>query len=336
MVLNILLCFLLLVPVVIRIRVLKLDYWTLGILVFAALSFIVDPFNSIMSAVRVISFMCIYILRSNGILTFRLKEFMKILVFLIFVSFVSQYCQFDYQYVNGFRRYSGIYYMHSAGFALINLLVFLYLMLTRNVEEENKSNKYSANTLVILVFIILFMTGSRSATLIALLGGLLYFTLKKKSNFLIFILLLFLVSTQLYIKLSETGLLYRINGLIENGLNDPSSQNRLNFLTHGFGLVEGLRVIFGFGVGKFDDLYFANFGERIAPHFYPLQWYVEGGLVYLFFWLMFYRTIFNNVTWNVRILMILYLVVASINNGEYYFGINILFIIILTQRFVKR
>jgi hypothetical protein len=101
-------------------------------------------------------------------------------------------------------------------------------------------------------------------------------------------------------------------------------------------LVEGVRIIFGFGVGKFDDLYFANFGERIAPHFYLLQWYVEGGIVYLFFWLKFYITIFNNLIWKERILMILYLVVASINNGEYYFGINILFIIILTQRFIKR
>lgn len=335
MMLNIFLCLLLIVPVVIHIRILKLDYWTLGILVFAVMSLIVDPLNSIMSAVRVISFMCVYILSSNNVLVLRLRELMLLVTSLIVISFIIQYSQSDYQYVNGFSRYSGIYYMHSAGFALISLLVFLYLMLQWAAKDRNETKKLLEYAILIVVFIILFMTGSRSATLIALGGGFLYYSTKNKYNIVILVLLLSFVAAQVYTKISESGLLYRISGLLENGLSDPSSQNRLKFLAQGFGFVEGVRTVFGFGVGKFDDLYFANFGERIAPHFYLLQWYVEGGIIYLFFWIKFYLGIFNRITWSYKILMILYLVVASINNGEYYFGINILFLVIVTQRLNK-
>ena len=335
MVLNLVLCLSLLVPVFIRIRVVKLDFWILGIIVFAVVSLILDPLNSVMSAIRVISFMCVYILISNGVIIIRLRQLMMLVTSLIVISFFIQYSQSDYQYLNGFRRYSGIYYMHSAGFALINLLVFLYLMRQWSIKDRNETNGLIDYTIILVVFLILFMTGSRSATLIALGGGSLYFSTKKKYNFVILVLLLSLLFAQVYTKILESGLMYRINGLIENGFSDPSSRNRLKFLTQGFSLVEGVRMFFGFGVGKFDDLYFANYGKRVAPHFYLLQWYVEGGIFYLFFWIKFYLGIFNRISWNDRILMILYLVVASLNNGEYYFGINILFIIILTQRFNK-
>ena len=336
MALNIVLCLSLLVPVIIRIRLLKFDYWILGILVFAFVSLIIDPMNSVMSALRVVSFMCAYLLTSNGVLILRLRQLMMLVTSLIVISFVIQYIQSDYQYINGFRRYSGIYYMHSAGFALISLLVFLYLTRQWAIKDRKETKRLCEYTILVVVFLILFMTGSRSATLIALLGGSLYFSAKKKYTFVVLAILLSVLFAQVYTKISESGLLYRINGLIDNGLNDPSSQNRVKFLTQGFGLVEGVRIIFGFGVGKFDDLYFAYFGKRVAPHFYLLQWYVEGGIIYLYLWIKFYLAIFNRISWNDRILMVLYLVVASINNGEYYFGINILFIITLTQRFKKK
>jgi len=308
---------------------LNLALESFGILIIAVMSFLIFPISTVMSFLRLSCYMMLYVLISNKALNFNVPYVVKIAAFLAIFAFGIQFLFSDYQYLNGFKRYSGLYYMHSAGFALLSqLLVFEYYLMS--FSGKNHYGSVIRKTFVlILLMVCLFMTGSRSSTIITFCG-LVYLNFRK--NMLRKVLGIFgilCLGIWLFPIIENSSYFYRINTLFSRGLVDASSQNRLSFLENGFGLVESEYMLFGYGVGRFDDLYVAEFGERLAAHFYPLQWFVEGGIVYVILWLTFYFRLLISVSHSRRILGLLFLIVASINNGEYYFSVYILFLLIM-------
>ena len=91
---------------------LNLALESFGILIIAVMSFLIFPISTVMSFLRLSCYMMLYVLISNKALNFNVPYVVKIAAFLAIFAFGIQFLFSDYQYLNGFKRYSGLYYMH--------------------------------------------------------------------------------------------------------------------------------------------------------------------------------------------------------------------------------
>jgi len=249
----------------------------------------------------------------------QLKLLVSIYVAVNFLILIYQYLVGDYEYINMTYRYSGIYYHHSSGASLMYQVLLGTIFLFRKFWHQIILSSLLA------AFIIL--TGSRTGLGALLLFYLLFFY-RSQYKFLYFGILIILTP----VVFNYIAGLPRISFLLEKGLVDASTLERVNIFKRSIININGISHIVGIGSGYFDDLQFRLVGEKVAAHNLLLQMYVEGGIIGLLLFINALVFLFLKSAFKSR--MMLYLVVVIelfgiINNVYYYFEIYMLYILLL-------
>lgn len=321
------------------ILVLFLTAWTLLNWILSAYNFSVQ--NGAATAIRYMLYLSVAALALNYQGSHRI-EFARGLVLAYVLTVMASVLLgilFDREvFLNGQYRLYGLS-ASPVGLALASSVAMLGLLLT--FVYERPASRYRVLLMVTyfsICFYGLVLTGSRQPMLgvVFVLTFVIFFKSKLLAAFLLICAIGFSAASYEFVAEISPRIAYLVESLLSSRslealstIKEGSLQARFSYITFGAAQVSEEAPFFGFGLNAFPALFENNHGIRgVAPHFDPLQFYVDGGLFGLTIYLSLigYGIVASALKRdNARLLIIAYYILCtSLNNVLYYHSITVL------------
>lgn len=247
----------------------------------------------------------------------------------------------DTYLVNGVERISGPYYLHSSGYSLM-LVCILPILIFKWYQEKSKS--FLVLGIILISIYLLLRTGSR-AGFIGFILSIIYVykgQILKKKYLIPIIISIPVLSYKLVNLIMTSTSTKRIALLIQNGIFDASSNERLMIINRSIMNLDPLYLFTGIGTGYFDNFQETLTGERIAAHNNVLLHLIEGGVITLLLYLAHLVYSYKLITRvkEIRLKQLLLLVFINVEifgiiNNNYYYFVPYFLNIILIQTLPK-
>lgn len=275
-------------------------------------------------------FISFYYLSLRGLITF--KSLFKAMAFLVLVCLlfsIRQIINDDLIFMNGANRLSSIYGATPAGLALLMLFFSVFFLGVLLYEKK------SINRLISLMFLMfsLFMligTHSRQGLITFLLIFAMMMLIRASYYWrLIAVISIVFIFFTMYWLVLNTDYFPRLQGMLLSPEFDSSTQTRIDILSVALSNLNGLEYIFGIGLGGFNRFYYSIVGELgVAAHNDFLLFYVEGGVISIFsfiifilissfYWMRSYRELGGRYMLPYTIFLSVY-ILSFLNNPFYY------------------
>jgi hypothetical protein len=280
--------------------------------------------DNVASLGRYILYLLGLIIMREKIVILLIKYIEQILLIFLTVG-VIQAITGDTYLVNMVERVSGPYYLHASGYSLF--LVTTLPILIYKISKEGFS--FFRFICLITALFMLLRTGSRAGLIGFLISVILVYRKRIFNRYVVFALFISLVSfiNQILDFFFINPLFKRFIYLFKNGIFDASSNERVNIIIRSINGLDSLQMVFGVGIGYFDNFQESIVGERIAAHNNFLLFFIEGGFFLLLFfiihliWIAVKISKIKDVN-KKKLLILLFLNIelfGLINNNLYYY-----------------